>query len=210
MFLLVSRSHLCVSKGHQHGISKQSHLIWANVNPNILHMNYCTDLILGKAFCIIIYLLSFPRCRTFCFDWFAFSCLMAWQRKHRIRHKQYAPHSVCYFSLPRIKIQQFIIVWHYLVFLHPVFSMSIKIVCTKSVGSFESGRFVLINKTLFAPLKTAWNLFSWTVPFNSSTSLARAFSTSSSSSSSLELLGWSPWRLCSGPYNWSAYWKLLP
>ena len=103
-----------------------------------------------------------------------------------------------------------IIVWHYLVFLHPVFSMSIKIECTKSVGSFESGRFVLINKTLFAPLKTAWNLFSWTVPFNSSTSLARAFSTSSSSSSSLELLGWSPCRLCSGPYNWSAYWKLLP
>ena len=103
-----------------------------------------------------------------------------------------------------------IIVQHYLVFLHPVFSMSIKIVCTKSVGSFESGRFVLINITLFAPLKTAWNLFSCTVPFNSSTSLARAFSTSSSSSSSLELLGWSPCRLCSGPYNWSAYWKLLP
>ena len=104
-----------------------------------------------------------------------------------------------------------IIVWHYLVFLHPVFSMSIKIVCTKSVGSFESGRFVLINITLFAPLKTAWNLFSCTVPFNFSTSLARAFSTSSSSlSSSLELLGWSPCRLCSGPYNWSAYWKLLP
>ena len=103
------------------------------------------------------------------------------------------------------------IVWHYLVFLHPVFSMSIKIVCTKSVGSFESGRFVLINITLFAPLKTAWNLFSCTVPFNSSTSLARAFSTSSSSSSSsLELFGWSPCRLCSGPYNWSAYWNLLP
>ena len=54
-FLLVSGGHLCLSKGHQHGVSKQSHIIWANVNPNILHMNYCTDLILGKAFCIFIF-----------------------------------------------------------------------------------------------------------------------------------------------------------
>ena len=48
----------------------------------------------------------------------------------------------------------------YLVFLHPVSSMSFKTVWTKSVGSLESGRFVLMKITFTAPVKTAWNLFS--------------------------------------------------
>ena len=33
---------------------------------------------------LFIYLLSFPRFRTFCIDWFVFLFLMAWQWKHRI------------------------------------------------------------------------------------------------------------------------------
>ena len=171
-------------------------------------MNYCTDLILGKAFCTFIFF-HFPDAELSVLTGLHF--YFWWHDKENTEYNtiQYAPLHLLLFSSKNKNPT--IIVWHYLVFLHPVFSMSIKIVCTKSVESFESGRFVLINITLFAPLKTAWNLFSWTVPFNSSTSLARAFSTSSSSSSSsLELLGWSPCRLCSGPYNWSAYWKLLP
>ena len=170
-------------------------------------MNYRTDLILGKAFCIFIFF-HFPDYEPPVLTGLHFH--FWWRDKENTEYNTNSMSPLHLLLFSSKNKNPTIIVQHYLVFLHPVFSMSIKIVCTKSVGSFESGRFVLINITLFAPLKTAWNLFSCTVPFNSSTSLARAFSTSSSSSSSLELLGWSPCRLCSGPYNWSAYWKLLP
>ena len=51
-----------------------------NVFPNISHMKYRTDLILGKAFCIFIFF-SFPRFWTFCIEWFAFLFFTAWQCK---------------------------------------------------------------------------------------------------------------------------------
>lgn len=84
----------------------------------------------------------------------------------------------------------------YLVFLHPFSSMSFKTVWTKSVGSLESGRFVLIKITFTAPVKTAWNLFSVLVSWSCLTSLARASSMSSESLSLTESLSC---RLCSGP-----------
>ena len=84
----------------------------------------------------------------------------------------------------------------YLVFLHPFSSMSFKTVWTKSVGSLESGRFVLIKITFTAPVKTAWNLFSVLVSWSCLTSLARASSMSSESLSLTESLSC---KLCSGP-----------
>lgn len=90
----------------------------------------------------------------------------------------------------------------YLVFLHPFSSMSFKTVWTKSVGSLESGRFVLMKITFTAPVKTAWNLFSVLVSWSCLTSLARA---SSMSSESLSLTESSSCKLCSGPKSLSAY-----
>ena len=84
----------------------------------------------------------------------------------------------------------------YLVFLHPFSSMSFKTVWTKSVGSLESGRLVLIKIMFTAPVKTAWNLFSVLVSWSCLTSLARASSMSSESLSLTESLSC---KLCSGP-----------
>ena len=48
-----------------------------NAFPNISHMKYRTDPILGEAFCIsLVIFFSFPRFWTFCIDWFASSLLL--------------------------------------------------------------------------------------------------------------------------------------
>ena len=55
---------MCPSRVHQHGV-----FILGYVFPNISHMKYRTDLILGEGFCIFIFFL-FPRFWTFCINWF--------------------------------------------------------------------------------------------------------------------------------------------
>ena len=48
-----------------------------NAFPNISHMKYRTDPILGETFCIsLVIFFSFPRFWTFCIDWFASSLLL--------------------------------------------------------------------------------------------------------------------------------------
>ena len=51
--------------------------------PNTSQMKYRTDLILGVAFHGIVYLLSFPRCLTFCIEQFAF---LVWWRDSENRN----------------------------------------------------------------------------------------------------------------------------
>ena len=51
-------------------------LLIKNIFPNYSHIKYRTDLILGKAFCICIFL-HFSRFGAFSIEWFAFLFLMA-------------------------------------------------------------------------------------------------------------------------------------
>ena len=70
MYLLVSGGHICTPQRDTNMASRY------NVFPNISHMKYRTDLILGEALCIF-YLLLFPRFWTFCIEWFAILFLIA-------------------------------------------------------------------------------------------------------------------------------------
>ena len=62
MFLLVSDGHIC---------APQRDTNIASPFPNISHIKYRTDLLLGEDFCIFI-----PQFWTFCIKWFAFLFLM--------------------------------------------------------------------------------------------------------------------------------------
>ena len=62
MFLLVSDGHIC---------APQRDTNIASPFPNISHIKYRTDLLLGQDFCIFI-----PQFWTSCIKWFAFLFLM--------------------------------------------------------------------------------------------------------------------------------------
>ena len=62
------RPFLCLSTSTKFGY---------NAFPNISHMEYRTDPILGEAFCISLDIFfHFPGFWTFCIDWFASSLLL--------------------------------------------------------------------------------------------------------------------------------------
>ena len=90
MFLLLSGGHICApNDGHQRGVNIQSVINLCKTSffyfnmLSCLYMNYRTDLILGEAFCILASFIS--QILDFLgIDWFAISCLMAWQWKQRI------------------------------------------------------------------------------------------------------------------------------
>ena len=91
MFLLVSGGHICVPRRDTNMASPYKAVyIWAKCSSDCLVYELLHRPDSWQGF-LYIYLLSLPGHWTFCFDWFAFLFLMAWQRKHRIQHKQYAP-----------------------------------------------------------------------------------------------------------------------
>ena len=65
LFLLVSGGHIC---------APQRDTNIASPFPNISHIKYRTDLLLGEDFCILSSFI--PQFWTFCIKWFAFLFLI--------------------------------------------------------------------------------------------------------------------------------------
>jgi len=108
MFLLVSGGHICAPRRDTSMASPYTKLYTSgqNVFPNILFMNYSTDLILGKAFCIFIFF-HFPDAELSVLTGLHFYFWNMTKKTHKwIQHNTVCPCSICYVSLPRIKIQQ--------------------------------------------------------------------------------------------------------
>ena len=84
MYLLASAGHICAPQSDTNMASPYKALEkWVKRFSEYLayELPHRPDSWQGYFF---IYLLSFPRFRTFSIDWFAFLFLMAWQWKHRI------------------------------------------------------------------------------------------------------------------------------